>query len=315
MRKRVARVAALLVLASALAFASPAAASFPGKNGRIYFGNGNWPRGHQTDVYSMSSRGTHIRLVREFTGLEHELAVSPNGRRIAFVHSILNDDDYTDVWLGTMKSDGSDVTRLPGPVGGVERPYQSPAFTPDGRTIAYVGYGFPFAPYSDIYTIAAHGREPGSPLLTLQQDVTSPNFSPDGTKIAYAQNDGGESPIDANLNIYVADADGTDPIQVTDGPGFEVEPDFSPNGRRIVYTRPHGIFDMRVLGSDVRQLTNKSDGAPDYSPNGEKIIYLRRPGRRATIFKMNADGSHERRLTKERTFLFTSAPDWAPKPH
>jgi TolB protein len=68
-------------------------------------------------------------------------------------------------------------------------------------------------------------------------------------------------------------ADGTDPTQLTDNPGGDLAPAWSPNGHRIVYrsVRPTGQGDIYVVrsdGSHERQLTDDpaADAFPDWQP-------------------------------------------------
>jgi Tol biopolymer transport system component len=150
-------------------------------------------------------------------------------------------------------------------------------------------------------------------------------YSSDGSKIAWRQDDG--TVKDPNWNIYVARSDGTDVRQLTDRVGDERAPDFSPNGRRIVYAAStadsgYDIFDIRFRGTDSRRLTHgdpSQGGAaavsqydPDYSPNGKQIIYMQELGEKPDIFKMHADGSHEHALTERKGYI--ADPDWAVKP-
>ncbi|HWL33483.1 MAG TPA: hypothetical protein VNP89_07750, partial [Gaiellaceae bacterium] len=87
-------------------------------------------------------------------------------------------------------------------------------------------------------------------------------------------------------------------------------PDFSPDGRRIVFTSNRDqqaeIYVMNANGSGQNRLTRRGgdDWAPDVSPDGKQIAFTQLPG---TIWTMNADGSGLKRLTRGVDA------DWRPK--
>jgi Tol biopolymer transport system component len=81
--------------------------------------------------------------------------------------------------------------------------------------------------------------------------------------------------------IYVMNADGTEPRRLTHTPGYDGGPFFSPDGRRIVWRRfdesgvNADVFTMKPDGSDVRRLTDfgAMSWAPYYHPSGEYLIF------------------------------------------
>ncbi len=150
---------------------------------------------------------------------------------------------------------------------------------------------------SDIY--AAVPTEPGTayPLITDASQDLWPSFSPDGTRIAFA------SDRVANLEIYVANADGTDPVRLTQSSAEDRWPRWTPDGSQIVWesTGPSGvpqIWIMRADGSDPRELTsgNRPNRQPAVSPSGQIAFSSGREGN-DDVFLMNLDGSNQRNFT------------------
>jgi Tol biopolymer transport system component len=94
----------------------------------------------------------------------------------------------------------------------------------------------------------------------------------------------------STCQIYTVNPDGTALRQVTPGPAVKFGPDWSPNGRRIVYARDAGggsaIWIARADGSRSRQLTHPRPGFfdqyPHFTPDGRRVLF--------TDFTADTDG-------------------------
>ena len=81
--------------------------------------------------------------------------------------------------------------------------------------------------------------------------------------------------------IYLMNADGTNQIRLTDAPGYDGGPFFTPDGQHIVWRHftPDGskadIYTMRIDGSNVRRLTDfdSMSWAPYFHPTGAYVIF------------------------------------------
>lgn len=124
-------------------------------------------------------------------------------------------------------------------------------------------------------------------------------------------------------DIFVMNADGSNPVNLTNGGGFNDNPVISPNGAKIAFASNrdgnYEIYVMNVDGTNLMRLTDNSafDGEPVFSPDGAKIAFAStRDGITSgnnDIFVMNADGSHPTRLTVSSNYARkpTFSPDGA----
>lgn len=119
-----------------------------------------------------------------------------------------------------------------------------------------------------------------------------------------------------NLNsseIYTMKADGSNQTNLTNSAaGINIEPDWSPDGSRIVFVRESGIWVMNADGSNKIQLTNGDDIEPSWSPDGNKIAFARGIALGVDVFVMNADGSNQVKLTSAVGSEFNERPRWSP---
>jgi len=118
-------------------------------------------------------------------------------------------------------------------------------------------------------------REPLLTRLTSDSGLTTDAvISPDGKLIAFASDRGGD-----NLDIWVRQASGGDPIQLTRDPADDHQPSFSPDGGQIVFRSEReggGIYIISALGGEDRLLSPKGRN-PRFSPAGDWIAFWMGP--------------------------------------
>lgn len=172
----------------------------------------------------------------------------------------------------------------------------SPAWSPDGRTVAFV------SERDGAHTIYLADPD-GTHVRRLVGDelawATDPAWSPNGTQLAFW----GERADRPGVDIWVVAADGSDLHAVTSGAGTESMPAWSPLGSRIAYTAGEesaDIFTMAADGTDVRQVTATPDvfeADPVWTPDG-RIVFDQAGGKVAPdVYVMDADGTGATRLT------------------
>jgi dipeptidyl aminopeptidase/acylaminoacyl peptidase len=79
--------------------------------------------------------------------------------------------------------------------------------------------------------------------------------------------------------------------RLTNNPGDELHPRWSPDGTRIAFTRG---ADIAILSNDGQGATDLTPGSePAWSPDGKRLVFVGENG----LFSINADGTDRRRLT------------------
>jgi Tol biopolymer transport system component len=296
------KVGASLVALAALAIPTQANAAYPGANGRIFFDTGGTDR----DIISIAPDGGDRRSVTK--GIE--VAVSPDGRQIAFVRG-------GDLFVASRTGDD------PLAITDTEVVERTPSFSPSGNKLVFAtdfdssgpGRGEP----GHVFTIRTNGSD-RTRLTQSDFNDSEPSYSPSGNKIVFVR-----VGSDATSQLYKMDPDGSNRDQLTSGPqGYPAEsPTWSPDGDRIAFERfvngDISIYSIEPDGSDLIQHTF-GDGArnrePSYSPSGRKIVYRgQTPDEQKALYVIDAAGtSTPERLTAPRPSGVDARPYWGPIP-
>jgi TolB protein len=231
-------------------------------------------------------------------------------------------------------------------------PIMSPAWSPDGQSLAYVSFeGKASAIY--VQRLASGDRRRVSARLGING---APAWSPDGRKLALTLS------RDGNLDIYVLelatqaltritsdDAIDTEPEWSRDGSslfftsdragnaqvyrvaagaaqeaqrltftnGYNARPRVSPDGQTLaLVTLDRGGYRIATLDLKTRNLRVLTDGqqdeGPSFAPNGAIVLYATRAGARGTLAMVSADGRFQQRLSSDTGDV--REPVWSPFP-
>jgi uncharacterized delta-60 repeat protein len=121
---------------------------------------------------------------------------------------------------------------------------------------------------------------------------------------------------DGDDDIYIMNADGTAPWQLTNDPASDRYPEWSAQGDRIVFVSDRDgndeIYLMSADGSGQTRLTDNSDldVTPSFSPDGSKIAFVSARDGNFEIYVMNADGTGQTNLTSNPAG--DMHPSWSP---
>ena len=123
---------------------------------------------------------------------------------------------------------------------------------------------------------------------------------------------------DTNSNIYVMYPDGTGLDKLTNNEYNYFSPDWSPNGKQIVYvaSETKDLYIMTADGENKVNITKTPEYAvacPSWDPNGEKIVYMASRDNELLeydIYAINSNGTGKIRLTSRGQF--NGFPEWSP---
>ena len=205
--------------------------------------------------------------------------------RSADIVFVVNDNGWNEIWL--MDANGENRRRLtdPRPSGSDAAGNMSPASSPDGTRIAFVGSGE--GPVEDentheLYVMNADGS--GVRQLTKNADLDAdPTWSPDGDRIAFVRAEGwGTDRVRMSLRVIDADGSNEHVLREESGtaPVFLSSPAWAPDGTRIAFTRSlfaetsakHGVYVMTSDGSRMT-LAHPGGAQPAWSPDGKWLAF------------------------------------------
>lgn len=275
-------------------------------NGSIYFRS--QVRSVPTAWLDVSPNGGGLHTVFPASGsfVPDHIAFSPNGAQIA-----VNLLGHSGIWVAN--ADGDHAVQLTQGANDT-----SPAWSPDGTKIAFVGSTTSTPCPSDLFKYGFCGRDlyvmnaDGTGVRLIAENAAAPSWSPDGNHIAYATT----GRAGGSIGVVNID-DRSQHILASRSEGGNRSPAWSPDGSTIVYasirSENWGIFAVPATGGTERILRPARPATgyvddPTWSPDGSLIAFVTGDG----VSVMRPDGSHVRSIFRQQSRYPAGAIAWRP---
>lgn len=181
----------------------------------------------------------------------------------------------------------------------------SPAVSPDGRRIAFIQNK---AGSPDLYVSDIDGGN-FKRLTTTKEDESSPCWSPDSRRICFVSRQTGKPAL------YTISADGGSMSRLSIGNAVSpTEPDWSPDGKYIVFTTPtRAGFDIQVMPMEgplrgtATVLVAGED--PVWAPNSRAVMFVKNVNYRHVLALLDVPSKQTKEIG--RIAGDASQPSWA----
>jgi TolB protein len=207
----------------------------------------------------------------------------------------------TEFKLQIADSDGANATTIMRS----KEPVMSPAWSPDGKRIAYVSFE-ERRPTVYVQNLADGSRQQ---VAAFEGINSAPAWAPDSRRLALTLS------RDGNTEIYVLDIEGKALKRITFDRAIDTEAAWSPDGRSIVFTSDRAgqpqLYRVAADGGRAERLTFEGtyNARPAVSPDGGSIVYVSRRNGRYNIALLNLQSGQTQILTDGR---LDESPSFAP---
>jgi dipeptidyl aminopeptidase/acylaminoacyl peptidase len=246
----------------------------------------------ESSLWIMNADGSRHRFLVDGSSARW----SPDGTRLAFVAR--GEPEGSQIFVRWMDEEGavSQITRV------TESP-ENLRWSPDGRSLAFDM----LVPSRKSWQVDMPDKPEGAKWTEAPRIIESMDYRQD--RVGFLE--------EGSRHIFVVPADGGTPRQVTSGDWDHENPEWTPDGRSILFStlrtedadhqwRESEIYAVDVAGGAIRQLTSRRgpDFAPRVSPDGRRVAFVGYDWTddtyiEAKLYVMGIDGSGPRLIAEE----------------
>ncbi|MBQ1761969.1 MAG: Tol-Pal system protein TolB [Aquincola sp.] len=172
-------------------------------------------------------------------------------------------------------------------------PIISPAWSPDGRELAYVS----FETRKAVVWVQDVSSGQRRQIANFRGSNSAPAWSPDGSQLAVTlSRDGGSQ-------LFLMGRDGGNLRRITNTMAIDTEPAFSPDGRTLYFVSDRGgspqVYKMPVGGGGAERVsfTGNYNISPAISPDGRSMAWVTRQGGSFRLVVADAAGGNAQTIT------------------
>ena len=251
-------------------------------------------------------RGRPERIAAVALGTVRSLAPDGTEGRIAYSALTM----ASNLWSLPL-SPAAEATGEPRPLTSETGRNSRPAFSPDGRRVAFERWQPGTNP--DIWLMEASGRD-ARPLTTHPAVDSVPTWSPDGSRVVFFSDRGGHGALWA---VEISSGQESRELSLEQRMEF---PRLSPDGKRLAFGSQergdtNNLWVVSLDAGEPRQLTfdEESIGYPCWSPDGRLIAGQMRRGEDSHVVIVPSDGGRAVQLTNEpgQSWAYSFSPDGA----
>ena len=166
-------------------------------------------------------------------------------------------------------------------------PIISPAWSPDGKQLAYVSFE---SQKAVVYTQDASSGTRRA-IANFRGSNSAPAWSPDGQTLAVTLS------RDTGSQLYLMASTGGTPRRLTTSSAIDTEPAFAPDGRSLYFVSDRGggpqIYRTGLSGGNVERITFNGayNISPAISPDGRTLAYISRQGGAYRLYTLDLTGN------------------------